>query len=110
MGVGQLNTTVLFKTNTPTTLGAGSVDNYTDLLTTKGEFKKMNGNRVISFGEIVEENRYMLRVRYDTDLDAGLRINGKVVIDGRWFTIASMELVEGKKRYYQLFLNEQING
>lgn len=109
MGVGNLHKVVLFRKNTPSALGAGSVDSYSDLLTTRGSLKKLNGSRGLSFGEVFESNSYELIVRVQTLLEQNLRMDMKVVIDGRTFTLSSYDMMDEKRFYYKMILNEQRN-
>ena len=104
-----MHTKVLFKQNTPTSLGAGGKDVYTDLVETKGELKKLSGSRNLSYGEIVEDNRWELKVHYQSTIADNVKVNGKIVIDGAWYTINSMEKVELKNRYYKFILTQQEN-
>ena len=107
MGIGFLNKVVVFKKNTPTTLGAGSKDAYTTLLTTRGTIRKQNGSRGISFGEILESSSYELIVRVQILLESNLSTSIKVEMDGRLFTVSSWEKIEEKRFYYKIQLNEQ---
>ena len=109
MGVGNLHKVVLFRKNTPGTLGAGGSDSYSDLLTTRGSLKKINGSRGLSFGEVLESNSYELIVRVQTLLEQNLRTDLRVVIEGRTFTISSWDKMDEKRFYYKIILNEQRN-
>lgn len=109
MGVGKLHKVVVFKSNTPATLGAGASDSYSTLLTTRGSLKKLNGSRGLSYGELLESNSYECIVRHQSSLQTNLRMDMKVEIDSRTYTIASYELIEEKRFYYRFVLNEQRN-
>jgi len=109
MGVGQLNKVVVFKTNTPSTLGAGAADSYSTLLTTRGSLKKLSGSRSLSFGELVESNSYEMITRYQSSIASNVRMDTKIEIEGRTFTINSFEKTGEKRFYYRFVLSEQVN-
>lgn len=102
MGVGLMRETVVFLQNTPTQKGAGSVDNYTTLLTTRGELKDNGGSRVLSFGDILDSAGMILTVRYQAALAAGLRSDTKVVIQGATYTITEINLIRQRKHFYRM--------
>lgn len=110
MEVGNLNKVVVFKKNTPGDLGAGGVDSYTTLLTTRGSLRKINGSRSLSYGEVSEGNRYEMVVRFQTALEAGIKVNMRVEIGSRVYIIESFEMIEERRRYYKIMLNEKLNG
>lgn len=105
--VGGLNKVVVFRQNTPSQQGAGYVDSYSDLLTTRGALRSLSSSRGFSFGEVLQTNTHELIVRYQTALASGLRGDMKVVIDGRTFTVSTWEKIGEKKFYYKLIINEQ---
>ena len=107
MSAGSLHKVVVFKSNTATTLGAGKADSYSTLLTTRGELKKLSGNRSLSFGEMFQTNAFELTVRYDSVLSAALRMDMKIEIEGKTYTINSWEKVGEKKFYFKMIINEQ---
>lgn len=107
MGVGALHKVVVFKKNTPTALTAGGADAYTTLLTTRGSLKKNNGARSLSYGEVMESNSYEMITRYQSSLETNLRVDTKVEIEGRTYTINSWEKIGESKFYFRFNLNEQ---
>jgi hypothetical protein len=109
MNVGNLHKVIVFKQNNPTVKGAGKADAYTTLLTTRGSLKKLNGNRGLSFGELLESNSYEMITRHQQALEDNLRMDMKIDIEGRTFTIQSYDKVQGKRFYYRFILNEQRN-
>ncbi|MBL0268109.1 MAG: head-tail adaptor protein [Chitinophagaceae bacterium] len=109
MGVGQLNKVVVFKENTPSNLGAGGADSYSTLLTTRGSLKKLSGSRSLSFGELVESNSYEMITRYQDDIKDNIRMDTKIEIESRTFTINSFEKIGEKRFYYRFVLSEQVN-
>lgn len=100
--IGELKEIVTFKKNTPSTLGAGAKDSYSTLLTTRGRLRKKSGNRTLSFGSIDEHNQWELIVRFQTALETNLRMDVKIEIGGRTFTINSFEKI-GEKNFYYVF-------
>lgn len=109
MEAGQLNKVVVFKANTPTDKGAGGKDSYATVVTTRGNLKKNSGSRGFAFGDLTENNSYTLTVRFETSLESALRMDMKVEIESRTFTIASWEKVGEKRFYYKIQLNEKRN-
>ena len=107
MGIGEFNKTVVFKQNTPSTLGAGKKDSYTTLLTTKGRLKKQSGSRSLGFGDIQITNSYELLVRYQTSLATNLRADVKIEIENKTYTIQTFEKVGEKDFYYRFIIVEQ---
>jgi hypothetical protein len=109
LGIGGLHKIVVFNKNTPAQMGAGTVDSYSTLLTTRGSLKKQSGIRGLGFGELLESNSYVMYVRYQQALEDNLRMDMKIEVEGRVFTISSYDKVEEKRFYYKLILNEQRN-
>jgi len=109
MDVGLLNKVIVFKENTPTTLGAGKKDSYSTLLTTRGSMQLKSGNRALDFGKLVQNRQWELIVRFQTELETNLSQSLKVEYDSRTFTIDSWEKMGEKRFYYRITLNEQTN-
>lgn len=110
MIVGKMRETVLFLQNTPTVKGAGSVDNYTNLLTTRGQLIDNSGSRNLSFGAIVDNGSWRLICRFQTALANSLRSDTKVVINTITYTINGRpKLVDQKKHIYEFSLSSQQN-
>jgi head-tail adaptor len=91
--------------------GPGKVDSWDLLLTTWGSLKKSGGNRGLEQGEIVENNRYTLKLRYRASLYNALHNDAvaKVRIihsDGRKFTVVEWDH-DKKKEWIKFTLNEQ---
>lgn len=104
--IGQLRSRVKFEQNAPTTLGAGKKDAYTELLTTWGELKKNSGQRVADALSEKLISSYTLHVRKQEALANGLDKKTRVVINNRFFTIVSYELVQQKQFFYKFELKE----
>ena len=107
INIGELKEIVIFKQNTPTALGAGQKDAYTTLLTTRGKLRKKSGNRTLSFGTLEESNSWELIVRFQSLLETNLRLDVKVQIGSRLFTINSFEKVGEKRFFYVINLSCQ---
>ena len=105
MSAGSLHKIVVFKSNAATTLGAGKADNYSTAVTTRGSLKKLSGNRSLSFGEMFQSSQYELMVRYDSSLT--LRVDMKVEIESKTYSINSWQKVGEIKFYYKLIITEQ---
>lgn len=106
MDIGKLNKVVRFDKNVPVPSTAGWSDVYTELLTTYGYMKKVNGSRSLSFNEVVNENTYDLWVNYQQLLEDNLRSDIKVNYDGKLFTIQTWEKVEEKRFLYHFVVTE----
>lgn len=105
--IGKLRQSGELQTNNPTQLGAGKKDNFTTLLTCRGELIKQRGNRVLDSGEVVINAGWWWTCRYQ---DAIANITNKKsirwIIDGRKFTVNNYELIDQKKRYIRFTLLE----
>lgn len=103
--IGQLRSVVQFKINLPVALGAGFTDDFFDFGQTRGFLKSRGGRRNLITGEIESGNEYDLYVRYQPYY---ARVDLRIVIDGRNFTINSIENVEeGKKSFLKYSLSEK---
>ena len=117
MVLGEMRSTVVFKTNTPVisatadraavTTG-GQNDAYTTLLTTRGRLRKTNGFKDLLLGEISGKDSYELICRFQSALESGLKVNGKVVVDLVNYTIASWEKIDQLNHLYKFKLNTQV--
>lgn len=105
MVIGKFDKVVAIQKNTPADQGAGALDSYSTYCTTRGYLKKTSGSRSVSFGEITGGNSYTLWVRFQTTIESNIRMDNKIIIDGRTFTIDSFELVDEEKKYYKFTLN-----
>lgn len=101
--------TVVFLQNTPTVKGAGFEDNYTTLLTTRGQLIDRSGSRGLSFGTIQDSNFLSLRVRFQAALAAALRSDTKIVISGVTYTFSTYALIDQKKHLYEFQIQSQTN-
>ena len=100
---------VVFLQNTPTVQGAGWVDNYTTLLTTRGQLIDSGGSRSLSFGEVADNSSMKLRVRFQAALEAAIRSDMKIVISGNTYTFSSFKLIDQKKHLYEFNIQTQTN-
>lgn len=107
MDIGSLNKVIVFKKNTPSTLGAGKKDSYSTLLTTRGSMKMLNGSRSLTFGDLTTRKSWEMITRYQSAIASNLSPALKVEYDGRTFTIDSWEKMGEKKFYYRFILNEE---
>lgn len=111
----DLTKRVRFEANAPVNLspttGPGKIDDYDLFLTTWGHYKESSGNRALDFGEIVENSTGKLTVRYQIALYNKLFNESveslRVIFDNRKFTIAKWKLVDEKKEWIELTLNEK---
>jgi hypothetical protein len=102
---GQLRSVVQFKVNLPVVLGAGYEDQYFDYGQTRGFLKSKSGGRNLITGEIESNNHYELYIRYQPYY---AKVDLRIVIDGRNFTIDTVENIEeGKKSFLKYSLTEK---
>lgn len=102
--------TVLFLANSPTANGAGFVDNYTTLCTTRGQLIDSGGTREISYGAIADSSTAKLICRFQTALANSLRSDTKIVISGITYTMNGQPiLVNQRKHLYEFKIQAQTN-
>lgn len=109
MAVGQMTEVVVFLANTPTAKGAGYVDQYGTLLTTRGRLVANSGSRNLAFGSIADNQSFTLTCRFQTALAAGLRSDTKIVISGVTYTFSSYKLIDQKKHLYEFQIQCQLS-
>lgn len=103
--VGQLRSVVEFKINIPEALGVGFKDSFFDYGQTRGYLKSRSGGRGNVAGEIESNNEYYLWVRYQPYY---ARVDLRIMVDGRNFTINTVENdEEGKIGYLKFNLSEK---
>ena len=105
--IGKLRQSGQLQVNTPVQQGAGYKDNYTTLLTCRGELAKSRGNRSLDSSEVNIDALWEWKCRYQSAIDA--ITNKKTIrwiIDGRRFTVNNYELIDQKKRFYRFTLLE----
>lgn len=109
--VGNMRETVVFLQNTPTpAAGGGATDNYTTLLTTRGQLFEAGDNRSLSFGAVVDNSFMRLVCRFQTALAASLRSDTKIVINSITYTMNGMPvLIDQKKHFYEFKIQGQTN-
>lgn len=103
--------TVVFLQNSPIpAAGGGATDNYTTLLTTRGQLIDSGDNRSLSFGAIADNSYMRLICRFQTALAASLRSDTKIVISGITYTMNGMpKLIDQKKHFYEFKIQGQTN-
>jgi len=105
--IGKFNKTITIELNTPIDQGAGAIDNWAELVSTKGSFKKSRGVRLLDSGAIFEDNIYELYLRQQSNIETNLSIlKLRVVIDTRIYTISSIEKIDEKNFYYKFIIAE----
>jgi hypothetical protein len=105
--IGKMDKVCELLQNTPTAQGAGAVDSYAVLLTTRGYLKKSSGSRSLQFADISVNDSWSLIVRKQNQMVNNLRRDMKWRIDNRTFTIDSWEDIEEEHFYYKFYLTEQ---
>lgn len=105
--IGQLRQSGSLQVNNPTQLGAGKKDNFSELLTCRGDLQKMKGNRILDSGETVIAAGWQWIVRYQTAIESITdKKSIRWVIDGRSFVVSDYQLIDNKKKYYRFILLE----
>lgn len=108
-----MRSVVVFKTNTPVVTATstreavttgGQNDVYTTLLTTRGRLRKKSGARGLDLGLIEDRQYYELICRFQSSLNSGLRVNGKVFVDSVEYTIQTWEVIDQINHLYKFDL------
>lgn len=105
--IGKMRQVVKFERNDPTQLGAGKKDHFVELVTTRGELRKLSGHRALSFGEANIDNTWELKIRFQDALNNYLSKSLQVVIDNMFFSINTYEWIDQKQRYIRFILNQK---
>jgi hypothetical protein len=106
LSIGKFRSSVQFKVNIPEALGAGLKDSLFDYGSTRGYLKARNGFRSDDFGAVQSYNSHDLYIRYQPYY---ARVDLAVFVDGRQFTIVTVNaLEEGKKHFLKFQLNEKL--
>jgi hypothetical protein len=101
MGIGKMTEVVIFLKNVPTTSGPGATDNYSTLLTTRGQLIDKGGSRQLSYGGIADATSMTLICRFQTSLESNLRTDTKIIIGNNTYTFSHWKLIDQKKHLYQ---------
>lgn len=105
--VGNMREVCTLCLNAPANQGAGAVDNYGALLTTRGQLSRSSGNRSLTFGEIQGNSSYILTVRHQQAIESNIVISAKWLINNDFYTIESWEKVGQRDFYYRFVLNKK---
>jgi hypothetical protein len=103
--IGEFRQTATFKINHPSALGSGQVDGYVTLLQTRCRLRKMSGSRGLGFGLIASNDSYEMIVRYQGNIEGSLRMDVKIDIDSKRYTINSWEKIDQIAHLYKFSLN-----
>lgn len=110
MVIGKMREVVVFLQNTPVAKGAGYEDNYSTLVTTRGQLIDSGESRGLSFGAILDTETPKLIVRFQTALANALRSDTKIVINSVTYTMNGRpKLIDQKKHLYEFRLAAQLN-
>lgn len=105
--LGKLRQSGQLQINTPIQQGAGFKDNYTTLLTCRGDLTKARGDRGLNSGEVDISSTWFWDCRYQSAIaNVTNKKSIRWIIDGRKFTVNNYELIDQKKRYYRFTLLE----
>lgn len=117
--IGQMRSSVVFKTNAPVTTATttreaittgGQNDVYSTSVTTRGRLRKHNGSRGLDLGAITGQDSYELICRYDSTLNSSLKVNMKVFVDSVEYSIQSWEVIDQIRHIYKFQLNTRVGS
>ena len=103
MAVGKMNIKGALQNN----VGVSKKDNYQEVLICWGELKKSGGSRGNEVNETVLNSAWTWTVRFSEDLETNINKSSRWVIQNRFFTITSYEIVDQKRFYYKFNLTER---
>lgn len=106
--IGKMREVVEFRQNTPPAAGAGFVDSYTTLLTTRGQLIQNSNSRSLSFGAIGDTAGYKLIVRFQSAISAAIKPDTKILISGLLYTHSGFRLIDQKKHLYEFDIHSKI--
>ena len=87
--------------------GVSKREHYVEKLICWGELKKSTGNRNNEVNETVLNSAWTWTVRFSEDLETNINKSSRWVIQNRFFTITSYEIVDQKRFYYKFNLMER---
>lgn len=105
--IGNMREVCTLCLNAPSNQGAGAVDNYGALLTTRGQLSRSSGNRSLTFGDIQGNSSFTLTVRHQQAIESNIVISAKWLINNDFYTIESWEKVGQRDFYYKFALNKK---
>jgi head-tail adaptor len=105
MGLGDMRQIVIFGSvgKVPASSG-GATDEMSPGPRVHGRIRKKRGGRNLSFGDIMGEEGWELKVRYSDAIKAMLKPNLRIVYLDEVFIVSSWTLVKEKKMYYLIDL------
>ena len=101
--IGEQYHVMMVLTNAGATLGAGGVDNYSALLTTRCSLRSGSGSRNNSFAEISGNSSWRIVCRYQDTLWNAITMSMKFQIDGVRYTLQSWEKFKERRKDMILF-------
>lgn len=110
MAIGKMREVVVFLANSPTAAaGRGQVDNYSTLLTTRGQLIKKSESRNLSFGTLNDNDFFTLICRFQTAIANTLRSDTKIVIDSVTYTMNGRpKLIDQRKHLYEFNIQSSL--
>lgn len=105
--IGKLRQSGQLQTNSPAQQGAGKKDSFTTLLTCRGKLTQLRSNRGLDLSETALINAWEWICRHQSAIE-GIANKKSIrwIIDGRYFSVNSYELIDQKKHYYRFVLLE----
>jgi hypothetical protein len=114
--IGQMRSTATFLANTPTTSATsereavttgGRNDVLSTLLTTRCRLRPRSGNRGLDLGLLNGTSSFEMICRFGATLNLGIKVNGKVDVDGTRYTIQTWDIVDNINHWYKFDLTTQ---
>jgi len=98
---------VKFERNDPQpTETGGEVDQYSELLTTRGYLRTRSGNRSLADGELLLYSSHELTCRFQQALENELSKDVRILINNAFYTISAWALTDEKRFYYTFQINQ----
>lgn len=95
-----------FKKNVRGSLGAGKVDNYVTILTTRCSLEKKRANKINERGQIQIAEFFKMICRFENSLLSNLSGSVIAVIDDDTYTVHDFNLIDERKHLYEFILSK----
>lgn len=110
MSIAELRERGSLQNTTSVAAGFGQKEVYSEvsgLGDVRGRLRKLGGSRRNDFGEVSFSNRWEWIVRFEAAIENNLFKNSRWVIDNRFFTVDSYELMDNRRFFYRFILTEK---
>jgi hypothetical protein len=112
--IGQMRSKVTFMVNNAATsasitrdevITGGKNDFYSVLLVTRGRMRNKSGSRGLLLGILEVKDQFELICRFQSSLEANIKSDTKVVVDGQTYTIFGFNKFDEINHLYIFYLN-----